>query len=78
MRGARIGTGRSATGTGDELLGLAATLLDRGARQVVASVIPVADDGTADLMVALHCGPAAGLPPAAAQAPGAYRPGRQD
>lgn len=46
--------GRHAVYAGDELLGLTATLLARGARQVVASVVPVPDAETAPLMTAFH------------------------
>jgi hypothetical protein len=47
-------SGRTVVCTGDELLGITATLLSHGAQQVVASVIPVPDAETAPLMVAFH------------------------
>ena len=47
-------SGHHAVPAGDELLGLAATLLARGAQLIVASVVPVPDAQTAPLMVALH------------------------
>ncbi|MFI7587572.1 CHAT domain-containing protein [Spongisporangium articulatum] len=59
-------TGRLAVRAGDELLGLVATLLARGARQVVASVVPVPDAETAPLMRAFHAELVAGV--SAAQA----------
>lgn len=46
--------GASVVHPGDELLGVAATLLARGARSVIAPSVPVPDDTTADLMVRLH------------------------
>jgi CHAT domain-containing protein len=46
--------GRSAVPAGDELMGLSATFLALGTRQVVASVVPVPDAETAQLMVAFH------------------------
>jgi tetratricopeptide (TPR) repeat protein len=61
-------SGRLVVRAGDELLGLAATLLSHGARQIVASVVPVPDVETASLMVELHRSLAAGTPPAAALA----------
>lgn len=39
---------------GDELLGLAAAMLSMGTRGLVATVIPVPDDATRPLMLALH------------------------
>ncbi len=53
---------------GNELLGLASTILRQGARQLVASVIPVPDLETAPLMIALHRQLAAGASPAEALA----------
>ncbi len=47
-------TGRHLVWAGDELLGLTATFLARGARQLVAPVIPVPDVETAPLMVEFH------------------------
>jgi tetratricopeptide (TPR) repeat protein len=54
-------SGRSLVCTGDELLGLSATFIARGAAQLVASVVPIPDLETAPLMVELHRGLAAGL-----------------
>jgi tetratricopeptide (TPR) repeat protein len=59
-------SGRSVVHTGDELLGLAATFLSRGAAQLVASVVPVPDAETAPLMVAFHRRLATGEEPAVA------------
>ncbi|MET7402590.1 CHAT domain-containing protein [Dactylosporangium sp. NPDC005572] len=61
-------SGRSVVSTGDELLGLGAAFIGRGAAQLVASVLPVPDAATAPLMVALHKALAAGIPPAEALA----------
>jgi len=61
-------TARMAVPDGDELLGLTSTLLARGARQVVASVVPVPDAGTAPLMTRFHAAVVAGSSPAAALA----------
>jgi tetratricopeptide (TPR) repeat protein len=47
-------SGRTVVRAGDELLGISATLLSRGTRQVVASVVPVPDVETAAMMVAFH------------------------
>lgn len=47
-------SGRTIVRAGDELLGISATLLSRGTRQVIASVVPVPDVETAPMMVALH------------------------
>jgi hypothetical protein len=47
-------SGRHVVCSGDELLGLAATLLAHGTRQLVGSVIPVPDIETAPLMVEFH------------------------
>jgi CHAT domain-containing protein len=47
-------SGRTVVRAGDELLGISATLLSRGARQVVASVVPLPDVQTAPMMVAFH------------------------
>jgi Tfp pilus assembly protein PilF len=49
-------TGHHAVRAGDELLGLTASLLARGAVQVIASVLPVPDAETAPLMTAFHKG----------------------
>jgi tetratricopeptide (TPR) repeat protein len=61
-------TGRHVVRAGDELLGLTATFLARGAGQVVASVVPVPDVATAPLMTAFHRGLVAGRPVAEALA----------
>jgi tetratricopeptide (TPR) repeat protein len=47
-------TGRTVVSAGDEVLGISATLLGRGARQVVASVVPLPDVQTTPMMVAFH------------------------
>ncbi|MBB2947831.1 tetratricopeptide (TPR) repeat protein [Actinoplanes lutulentus] len=47
-------TGRTVVHAGDEVLGISATLLSRGARQIVASVVPVPDVQTRPMMIALH------------------------
>ena len=74
--------GRHAVKAGDELLGLAATLLSRGAQTVVASVIPTPDVATVELMTDLHRGLVAGRPVdealAAAQAARAEGPDAAD
>jgi tetratricopeptide (TPR) repeat protein len=59
-------TGRPVAAAGDELLGLSATFLSRGTRQLVAPVVPVPDAATAPLMVAFHRLLAIGHPPAVA------------
>jgi CHAT domain-containing protein/tetratricopeptide (TPR) repeat protein len=61
-------SGRLVVRAGDELLGLSATLLSRGANQIVAAVVPVPDAETTPLMVELHRLLAAGEPPPAALA----------
>ena len=61
-------SGRSVVRTGDELLGLSATFIARGAAQLVASVLPIPDAETAPLMIAFHRRLASGEPPAAALA----------
>jgi tetratricopeptide (TPR) repeat protein len=61
-------SGRHVVYAGDELLGLAATFLAKGAQQLVASVVPVPDAATAPLMVAFHQRLAAGQAPASALA----------
>jgi CHAT domain-containing protein/tetratricopeptide (TPR) repeat protein len=58
--------GRSVAAAGDELLGLSATFLSRGSRQLVASVVAVSDADTAPLMVAFHRLLAGGHPAAVA------------
>lgn len=57
---------RSVVCAGDELLGLSATFLSLGTKQLIASVLPVLDAETAPLMVAFHRLLAAGHPPAVA------------
>jgi CHAT domain-containing protein len=47
-------SGRAVVRAGDELLGISATFVARGAQQLVASVLPVPDAETAPLMVAFH------------------------
>ena len=60
--------GLSGVRPGDELMGLAAALLARGTATLVASVVPVPDDRTAEVMSALHAGLRQGLSPSAALA----------
>ena len=60
--------GRSAVSRGDELSGLAAALLGRGTATVIASVVPVPDERTAEVMVTLHSALQRGTPPAEALA----------
>lgn len=59
-------TGSAAVHPGDELLGLAAALLQLGARSLIASTVPIPDAGTPTLMAALHGALAAGRQPAPA------------
>ncbi|MGS0683947.1 CHAT domain-containing protein [Nakamurella sp. GG22] len=47
-------TGRDAVVAGEELLGLTATLLAHGARQVIATVVPIPDTDTEPVMTAFH------------------------
>jgi tetratricopeptide (TPR) repeat protein len=61
-------SGRSMVCAGDELLGLSATFIRRGAAQLVASVLPIPDAETAPLMIAFHRRLAGGVAPAAALA----------
>jgi CHAT domain-containing protein len=61
-------SGRSAVQPGDELLGLGAVLLGAGTRTLIASVLPVPADRTADLMLDLHARLRDGTGPAAALA----------
>ena len=61
-------SGLSAVQPGDELLGLAASLLAMGTRTLVASLLPVPDDATRSLMVDLHRRLRAGASPANALA----------
>ncbi|MFN2607651.1 MAG: CHAT domain-containing protein [Acidimicrobiales bacterium] len=60
--------GLSASHPGDELMGLASTLLGLGTRSLVASVVPVRDATTRPLMVELHRLLAAGTAPGEALA----------
>ncbi|MDR7302317.1 CHAT domain-containing protein [Haloactinomyces albus] len=60
--------GRSAVGRGDELRGLAAALLGRGTATVIASIVPVPDERTAEVMVSLHSALRENLAPAEALA----------
>jgi tetratricopeptide (TPR) repeat protein len=74
--------GRSAVRAGDELMGLSATFLALGTRQVIASVVPVPDAETAPLMIAFHQllaageGATAALAQAQAQLRGGHPPAR--
>ena len=61
-------SGLSAVRPGDELMGLAATLLGLGTRSLIASVLRVPDEASRRLMVELHRGLVAGAPPAVAVA----------
>jgi CHAT domain-containing protein len=61
-------SGLSGVRPGDELMGLAGALFALGTRTLIASVIPVPDATTAELMLALHRHLQAGLPPAASLA----------
>lgn len=60
--------GRSAVSRGDELIGLTAALLGRGTATVIASVVPVPDERTAEVMVSLHDLLRRSVPPAEALA----------
>jgi tetratricopeptide (TPR) repeat protein len=61
-------SGLSGVRPGDELMGLAGVLFALGTRTLVASVMPVPDATTGDLMLALHRQLRAGRSPAAALA----------
>jgi CHAT domain len=61
-------SGLSAVRPGDEVMGLVAALLTLGTRAVVASVVPVEDHSSAELMIGLHQWLRAGDAPAAALA----------
>ena len=61
-------SGLSAVRPGDEVMGLVAALLTLGTRSVVASVVPVEDRASEQLMVALHRRLLAGDAPAVALA----------
>ncbi|GGI92709.1 CHAT domain-containing protein [Saccharopolyspora subtropica] len=60
--------GRSVISRGDQLTGLAVTLLGRGTATVIASVVPVPDERTVDVMMSLHRSLREGAAPAAALA----------
>ncbi|MDX8142150.1 CHAT domain-containing tetratricopeptide repeat protein [Lentzea sp. BCCO 10_0061] len=60
--------GRSVVVSGNELLGLAATFLERGTAQLIAPVVPVPDAETKDLMLGVHRRLRDGRSPAAALA----------
>jgi CHAT domain-containing protein len=60
--------GTAAVSAGDELLGVTAAFHRAGTRAVLASLVPVPDEAVVEMMVGLHRGLAAGLPPAAALA----------
>jgi CHAT domain-containing protein len=60
--------GASVVARGDELVGFASSLLPLGTRTVVASVAPVPDTTSRELMVELHRHLRAGEPPATALA----------
>jgi tetratricopeptide (TPR) repeat protein len=61
-------SGRHVVPAGDELLGLGAAFLAGGTAQLVASVVPVPDAETRELMTDLHTRLVAGEPPAVALA----------
>jgi CHAT domain-containing protein/tetratricopeptide (TPR) repeat protein len=61
-------SGLSSVHPGDEIMGLAATLFRLGTCALIASVIPVPDDATRALMLALHDGLRRGCRPADALA----------
>jgi len=62
------GAGRLAVVGADELIGLAASLIPLGTSSVIAALLPVDDEASARLMVALHRRLRAGDRPAAALA----------
>ncbi len=61
-------SGVGAVRAGEEVLGLTGALLVRGARSLVATVLPVPDDATRALVLDLHAGLRAGLAAPAALA----------
>jgi tetratricopeptide (TPR) repeat protein len=61
-------SGLSAVHPGDELMGLAAAFLTLGTHSLIASVMPVPDGETRQLMLAVHRGLRAGSPPRVALA----------
>jgi CHAT domain-containing protein len=58
----------SATGAGEELMGLTATLLALGCRTLIGAVAPISDVAAQPLMAGVHAALAAGRPPAVALA----------
>ncbi|MBE9374841.1 CHAT domain-containing protein [Saccharopolyspora sp. HNM0983] len=60
--------GRSVAGRGNQVSGVAATLLGRGTSTVIASVVPVPDERTAAVMLSLHRRLRRSVPPAQALA----------
>lgn len=56
--------GRSAAGRGNQVGGLAATLLGRGTSTVIASVVPVPDERACAVMLSLHRRLGRSVPPA--------------
>jgi hypothetical protein len=58
----------SATGAGEELMGLTATLLALGCRTLIGAVAPISDVAAQPLMAGVHAALAAGRPPAMALA----------
>ncbi|MEB3370269.1 CHAT domain-containing protein [Saccharopolyspora mangrovi] len=67
--------GKSAISRGDQLSGLTATLLERGTATVIASVVPVPDERTVEVMLTLHDALDSGLRPSAALAKAQARHG---
>lgn len=61
-------SGLTQVSSGDELIGLSAALFALGTTAMIASVVPVRDDTTRALMVAVHRRMASGEPPATALA----------
>ena len=61
-------SGLSEVRSGDELMGLTASLLALGTRTVVATTCPVPDDSTRRLMLEFHAGLASSLGPSPALA----------
>jgi CHAT domain-containing protein len=51
---------------GDELLGISATLMSKGVRTLLATIVPIPDAATPGLMVDFHRHLAAGVPPSTA------------
>ncbi len=65
--------GRSLVCTGDELLGLSAAFIGRGTTRLIASVVPIPDGETVDLMTEFHRLLVAGNPAPAALAQAQHR-----